>query len=63
MWTTENTEGFTQADLDEINAARERLAARYDGVDEKNLDDLVNNAWNDGMTADEIVAAVSALLG
>lgn len=43
MFTMDNTEGFSQADLDLMNEAVEVLTA--DGMDEKNAADIVNNNW------------------
>ena len=43
MFTTDNTEGFTQADLDLMNEALEKLLA--EGIDESNASDIVNNNW------------------
>ena len=45
MWTTDNTEGFTQGQLNLINTAFDKLIA--DGMDEKAASDLINNAWTD----------------
>lgn len=43
MFTMQNTEGFTQADLDLMNKAVATLMAR--GFDEANASDRVNNNW------------------
>lgn len=43
MFTLDNTEGFTTADLSLLNAALAILAAR--GIDESNASDIVNNNW------------------
>ena len=63
MFTMDNTDGFSQADLDELNEALETLLADVDedtrDQAEKSYSDLLNNAWCDGMTASELVAAVS----
>jgi len=61
MWTMDNTEGFTQAQLDIINEARSLIDV--DGIDESNIDDAINNAWVDQATASELAAAVMKRLG
>lgn len=45
MFTIDNTEGFTQADLDLMNRAVRLLME--DGLDEKNAADIVNNNWQE----------------
>ncbi len=52
MFTMENTEGFTQPDLDLMNEAVSILMA--DGVDEKNAQDIVNNNWRYGNTVESL---------
>lgn len=55
MFTTDNTDGFTQADLDLMNKALAALVA--DGIDEKNASDIVNNNWMpDGNTVESLTA-------
>lgn len=61
MFTLDNTDGFTQADLDRLNAAAALLDT--DGIDAQNIADILNNAWYDGITVDELVAAASRRLG
>jgi hypothetical protein len=56
-WTEDNTEGFTEAELDELNAAQAELELVTDW-DETNIADLLNNAWVPGSTAEALVAAV-----
>lgn len=46
MFTMDNTEGFTQDDLDLMNDALKVLMA--DGMDENNASDIINNNWSDG---------------
>lgn len=62
MWTMDNTEGFTQAQLDDINAVLE-FAMRHSERDPDNLNDVINNIWCEGMTRDELLIAVSKRLG
>jgi hypothetical protein len=55
MFTLDNTDGFTQADLDLMNAALEILVA--DGVDPSNASDIINNNWqSDGNTVETLTA-------
>ena len=44
MFTTSNTEGFTQAQIDILNAARTIVAGQGD-IPEDHIDDAINNAW------------------
>jgi|APGre2960657505_1045072.scaffolds.fasta_scaffold280666_3 hypothetical protein len=48
MFTHENTEGFSNADLSLLNIALIFRALR--GEDEKNATDAINNAWREGAT-------------
>ena len=43
MFTMDNTEGFTQRDLDLMNEALMVLVA--EGMDESNASDIINNNW------------------
>lgn len=53
MFRMNNTQGFTQADLDLMNEALEILLA--DGIDESNASDIVNNNWlPDGNTVESL---------
>ncbi len=62
MWTMDNTEGFTQDQLDLINEVLPELIA--DGVDQSNANDLINNAWHDGIrTADDLRKAIGRPTG
>lgn len=58
MWTMENTDGFTQAELEIINRAHEIIARKIPDIDASNINDLLNNAWAGQATADELAAAV-----
>lgn len=61
MWTMQNTEGYTQDELDTINEAIERLqsvVSTDDIDDEQNFNDAIANSWCEGMTADELVEAI-----
>ena len=53
MFRMDNTEGFTQADLDLMNEALEALLA--DGIDGSNASDIINNNWMpDGNTVETL---------
>jgi len=54
MFTEDNTEGFTAAELAILNEALALRLAR--GEDEKNAQDAINNLWRPGMTAGELAA-------
>lgn len=62
----DNTEGFTTDDRATLNAAHEALMAATNDADEftseqnwKNFSDMLNNAWFDGATVEQLVAAVT----
>jgi hypothetical protein len=59
IWTEENTEGFTAADLAELNAAQAKLEAQHGAELESAIADKLNNAWTEGATAAELIARVS----
>lgn len=53
MFTMDNTQDFTQSDLDLMNKALEILMA--DGMDESNASDIINNNWQEsGNTVDSL---------
>lgn len=56
MFTAENTQGFSAADLALLNAALETMMARYPDVDESNAHDIINNNWREtGNTVESLV--------
>lgn len=57
-FTDMNTEGFSETDLQNLNAAHDRMIA--EGYDAKDAGDRLNNAWDADMTADELFAAATA---
>ncbi len=62
-WTMETTEGFTQPQLDTINSARAIMMKGVRDADiEKSINDALNNAWYEGMTAPELCHAAYGLL-
>ena len=62
-WTAQNTEGFTAADLDTLNAAQDALQDAAPGIDPANVADLINNAWRPGITAADLIAAARQRMG
>ncbi len=64
-WTMETTDGFTQPELDTINSARAIMMKGVSDADiEKSINDALNNAWHEGMTAPALCrAAYDLLLG
>lgn len=63
MWTMDNTDGFTQSQLDMINEARAMVVAQADGVDSSNIDDAINNAWGEQDTAGALASDTLKTLG
>lgn len=63
MWNMQNTEGFTQAQLDIINAVIERLMAGSEDLESYSINDAINNEWRDGISKDELYAATAKRLG
>jgi hypothetical protein len=61
-WTENNTEGFTTAELEELNAAQEMLEAD-DFAEPQNIADMLNNAWVPGMNAADLYTAVRDAAG
>ncbi len=66
MWTMDNTDGFTQDQLDEINEIRAKLMDAHRDSDAwlrlqlaKSIDDAINNAWG----VEDLEAAVRKSLG
>jgi hypothetical protein len=63
MWTMENTEGFTQPELDMINDVRSTLLDGFTG-EAYSIDDAINNAWFEGIDRDRLArAAMNRLIG
>lgn len=63
MWTMDNTNGFTQVELDIINDVREVLLEGF--VDQpQSVDDAINNSWVAGISRDDLAhAAKTRLIG
>jgi hypothetical protein len=55
-FTENNTDGFTAAELAEMNRALDMLADEGREDDENHISDFINNAYAPGMTAEEYVA-------
>lgn len=56
-FTIDNTEGFTNAELNILNDALAILKVRNPDVEEYILSDAVNNAWVGGQTAEQLADA------
>jgi hypothetical protein len=54
MFTDNNTEGYSAAELVVLNDAFAIIAARNPGMDEANICDVINNAWVGGETAEQL---------
>lgn len=63
MWTMDNTEGYTQEQLDTINAVLERITAISGEEESDAFSDAINNAWHEGMTEKELFDATAKRLG
>jgi hypothetical protein len=66
MWTMENTEGFTQDEIDMINTVVERIWGETIEADESylsNINDAANNEWREGITETELEAGIRSRLG
>lgn len=63
MWTMDNTEGFTQAQLTTINAVIERLMVGSEDLECYSINDAINNEWREGLTEDELYEATAKRLG
>lgn len=53
MFTQDNTNGFTDAQLVILNEALNIRRAR--GEDEKNASDAINNAWIDDAVVEDLI--------
>jgi hypothetical protein len=62
MWTQENTEGFTAAELVMLNNILERIAADAEEIDPGNINDAINNEWRDGIAEADLEAAARRAL-
>ena len=56
MFTKDNTEGFDD-ELDTLNEALDILTD--EGMDEKSASDAINNAWETGLTAEQIIQRIA----
>lgn len=61
-FTQMNTEGYSDSELDTLNNALATLQNSHPGVDESNIADLIHNNFYEGITEDEIIAAVEKRL-
>jgi hypothetical protein len=62
MWTQENTEGFTAAELVMLNNILDRIAADAEEIDPGNINDAINNEWRDGIAEADLEAAARRAL-
>lgn len=63
-FTSENTDGFTSAEIDILNRAHQALVEKH-GADDalaQSIGDLLNNAWTAGATANDLFVAVDKRL-
>jgi hypothetical protein len=58
-WREDNTEGFSKSDLEMLNRVQDRIQVEHPGVDASNIADMINNAWVDGNSEDELYAAAT----
>lgn len=61
MWTMDNTEGFSQDQLDLINKAISLMDT--EGIAASNVNDAINNAWGGQETAEELAGDAMKYLG
>ena len=61
-WNELNTAGFSQDELATLSNAQERLTGEFPDIDESNLNDLLNNEWQHGITENDLVDAVTKRL-
>lgn len=61
MFTQENTNGYSDAELETLNEALAIFVGL--GIDEQNASDMIHNAWQAGITAQEIVQRISSSFG
>ena len=63
MWAADNTEGFSQAELNMLNRVLERVFYDNDELEPESLNDALNNAWHEGITEAELEASARKWLG
>ncbi len=61
-WTENNTEGFTETELDALNTAQTALEKAFPKVDEQNITDLLSAAWLPNATADTLIHQITERL-
>lgn len=61
-WDASNTNGFSETELQMLNNVQQRLEHSYPGIDPKNIHDLMNNDWYEGITENALFAAVAGAL-
>lgn len=64
MWTMDNTSGFSQSELDSINAVIERvMQIAGSDFEQEWLDAAITGEWRKGISEHELYAAVTKRLG
>lgn len=63
VWNMDNTSGFTQAELDAINAVVARLMAGNEDLEGGVVNAAIANEWREGLTEDELYEAAAKRLG
>ncbi len=49
MWTMDNTEGYTQSELNAANAIAMRIRADHAEIDERSINDALTDAYVSGI--------------
>lgn len=63
VWNMGNTSGFTQAELDAINAVVARLMTGNEDLEGGVVNAAIANEWREGLTEDELYEAAAKRLG
>lgn len=63
VWTMDNTVGFTQAELDVVNAVIERLMAGNEDLEAYDVNSALTNEWYEGISEAELYEAAAKRLG
>lgn len=63
MWDMNNTSGFTQAELETINAVVERLMAGREDLESGVVNAAIANEWREGISEAELYEAAAKRLG
>lgn len=64
MWTENNTEGFSQDELDMINRVFERVVQIAENdLEQEWIDAAITSEWHEGLSETELFEAVVKRLG